>query len=280
MFVGSVLAHGEKNGIADQELSPEVLIQQVGQGKRLAEEQLVSKYWRGLYFILQRRTNDPELAADLAQDTFIIVIKKARSGEITNPAAIVSFIRQTGINLMIAHFRKETRQATDPDSQMDLHIADQSPGLFQKLQSEQSFELVLQLLEEMKVERDREIIKSYFLYEQEKSAICNALDLSPEHFDRVLHRARNRLKQLIIFKLGSNNESIEREGLANVIILILMISIIVLSSHKAPLSKNYSKSVRDIRLPHHFTSVTSNYGRCFNSGEEYELHSNDQLRFV
>ena len=271
---------GEKDDIADQELSPEVLVKQIGQGRQVAEEQLVSKYWRGLYFILHRRTNDPDLAADLAQDTFIVVIKKARSGEINNPAALVSFIRQTGINLMIAHYRKETRQATDPDSQMDLHIADRGPGLVQSLQSEQAFELVLQLLEEMKGERDREILKSYFLYEQEKSAICESMNISPEHFSRVLYRARNRLKQLILFKIGGKHGSLGEDDFANAIILVLLFNITALASHNAPSADIFSKLVRETQDSPHCISVKTSYGRCFNSGEEYDLHSRHQLRVV
>jgi len=48
---------------------------------------------------------------------------------------------------------------------------------------------------------------SYYAKEEEKSSICDRLELTSAHFDRVLFRARSRLKQLIDFKLGGNNAS-------------------------------------------------------------------------
>ena len=55
----------------------------------------------------------------------------------------------------------------------------------------------------MKVERDRDILVSYYAKEEEKGSICERLDLTPANFDRVLFRARSRLKQLIDFKMGA-----------------------------------------------------------------------------
>jgi len=49
----------------------------------------------------------------------------------------------------------------------------------------------------MPVARDRNVLVRYFLSEEDKGEICSALGLSSEHFDRVLHRARRRLKGLL-----------------------------------------------------------------------------------
>jgi len=64
---------------------------------------------------------------------------------------------------------------------------------------------VSQLLDELSIERDKDILRSFYLEEQEKQAICERLNLTSAHFDRVLFRARNRLKELIEFKLGDQN---------------------------------------------------------------------------
>ena len=181
------------------------LVTRIGAGDKSAEEELVSKYWKSLYFILNRRCSDTQLAADLAQDTFIVVISKARNGEINKPEALSAFIRQTGVNLLIAHFRKETRRATDVHGEVAFEIPDQKSNVARAVESNQALKLVQQLIEEMKVERDRDILISYYAKEEEKSSICKRLELTPAHFDRVLFRARTRLKQLIDFKMGANN---------------------------------------------------------------------------
>lgn len=181
------------------------LVVRIGAGDAAAETELVNKYWKSLYFILNRRCNDNQLASDIAQDAFIVVINKARSGEINTPNAIAGFIRQTGVNLLIGHFRKETRRATDTHGEVSFEIPDNKTNVERAVESRESLKLVQQLIGEMTVDRDRDMLISYYAKEEEKSSICDRLELTPAHFDRVLFRARNRLKQLIDFKMGGSN---------------------------------------------------------------------------
>lgn len=192
----------------EAEVSPAgELVVRIGDGDASAETELVNKYWKSLYFILNRRCNDNQLASDIAQDAFVVVITKARNGEINTPDAIAGFIRQTGVNLLIAHFRKETRRATDTHGEVSFEIPDDKSNVERAVESRDSLKLVQQLIGEMKVERDRDLLISYYAKEEEKSSICDRLELTSAHFDRVLFRARSRLKQLIDFKLGGNNAS-------------------------------------------------------------------------
>lgn len=183
------------------------LLTRIEKGDSSAETELVNRYWKGLRFILNRRCNDTQLASDIAQDTFIVVIAKARNGEINTPEAIAGFIRQTGVNLLIAHFRKETRRATDTYGEVSFEIPDDKSNVERAVESRDSLKLVQQIIGEMTVERDRDLLMSYYSKEEEKSSICQRLELTPTHFDRVLFRARSRLKQLIDFKLGGNSAS-------------------------------------------------------------------------
>ena len=183
------------------------LLARILNGDSSAETELVNRYWKSLRFILNRRCNDTQLASDIAQDTFIVVIAKARNGEINTPEAIAGFIRQTGVNLLIAHFRKETRRATDTHGEVSFEIPDDKSNVERAVESRDSLKLVQQLIGEMTVERDKDLLMSYYAKEEEKSSICQRLDLTPAHFDRVLFRARSRLKQLIDFKLGGNSAS-------------------------------------------------------------------------
>jgi len=183
------------------------LVVRIRAGDASAETALVNKYWKSLYFILNKRCNDTQLASDIAQDAFIVVIAKARNGEINSPEAIAAFIRQTGVNLLIAHYRKETRRATDTHGEVSFEIPDDKSNVERAVESRDTLKLVQQLISEMKVERDRDLLISYYAKEEEKASICKRLELTPAHFDRVLFRAKSRLKQLIDFKLGGNNAS-------------------------------------------------------------------------
>ena len=181
------------------------LLDAIAQGNSRAENELVSKFSKSLRFILSRRTDDHQLVADVVQDTFIVVISKARNREINNPDALAAFVRQTGINILLGHFRKEPRRATDAVGDVAVEIPDTQNDVAVAVESKESVELVQQVLNELKVERDRDILLSYFAREESKKDICERMELTPAHFDRVLYRARERVKLLLQAKLGGDH---------------------------------------------------------------------------
>lgn len=188
--------------IDDTTIEPATLLAEIASGNKKYEQYLVSNYWKGLYFVLNRRAQNPDLAADLAQETMLIVITKARNGEIENPAALPAYIRQTGVNLLIAHYRKETRRKTEDTDDIDVQFANTSVDASEKINIEQLVCVVKQVINELPTERDRQIILRHFQYGQNKAVVCQELELSTEHFDRVLFRARQRLKQILQAKLN------------------------------------------------------------------------------
>lgn len=239
----------------DQKLSQaESIVLRISKGDKEAEQELVTTYHRGLMFILNRQTQNQALSEDLAQDTFIVVIEKARANGITNPAALSAFIRQTGINLLIGHKRKESRRDTHGVDNIEVHIPTDNMEISQALQSGKLLEITTQLLNELKSPRDKEILQNYFVYEQNKQQICEDLALSKEHFDRVLFRARQRLKQLIRHKLGGTKEprSITSTYLS---IGILIVALCQISNE---LSREYffTKKVRDNQNKQHLNIET------------------------
>ena len=180
--------------------TPDSLLEKIKLGDKQAEQALVNKYYRTLQLILTQRSSDPELAADLTQEAFIVVLNKARKGEINDPSAIGAFIRNVGVNLLIANYRKETRHKTDTSEDIDIQVTDSSQQVDDKLNREEVGELVMQMVKELPTDRDRDLLLRYFVYGHEKREVCDALELSNAHFDRVLHRARSRLKQILQHK--------------------------------------------------------------------------------
>lgn len=230
------------------------LIDRIVAGEKSAEQELVNTYWRGLTFILNRRAQNPDLAADIAQDTFIVVIQKARTNSINNHDALAAYIRQTGVNLLIGHYRKEKRRDTSTVEDIDIHAPADGMDISRALHSEKVLAIVQQVMEELKVERDRELLRSYFVYDKSKQQICHDLELSAEHFDRVLFRARQRLKQLIEHKLSNKNNT---NGSAAT---LLGIGLLLLSISNPPANKNnlyvFVFQVRDIAKPTHLITET------------------------
>ena len=104
----------------------------------------------------------------------------------------------------------------------------------------------------MNVERDKEILRRYFVFEQDKPLICQALDLTPDQFDKVLYRARNRLKSKIEAALEDS-----QLALASNMSMLLVISslLILLEINESPNSFDKNENqVRENILSYHLTN--------------------------
>ena len=172
-------------------------VKRIGQGDRRAEEELVRRYQRGLIYLLKRRTRDPQLALDLSQETFRIAIERLRQSPIEQIERVAAFLRGTALNLASADVRKYARRATAVDSDAVDAAADSVAGPFDQVSADQVQRLVRKLLDELPVQRDREILVKTYLQDEDKSEICEALGVDSAHYNRVLFRAKQRFRELL-----------------------------------------------------------------------------------
>ena len=177
----------------------EAVLSAIGAGQPAAETALVRQYSRGLLLMLTHRCGDVELAADIHQDTFMVVLTRLRKKPLDKPEQVKAFIHTTAVNLFINHYRKEKRHNTWADADAVEVAVDPAADQIQRLEKSETAKIVHAVIKELPAERDREILWLYFIDEQEKPSICTQLDLSTEHFDRVLYRAKQRLRQKIAF---------------------------------------------------------------------------------
>ena len=177
-------------------LSHEQIALDIKAGDADAERLLVEQFERPVKLILMKRTRDSQLSSDLAQDTFILTIQKLRAGDLRNPAALPGFIRQIAVNLSIEHFRKEKRYVSSDDGIISLHATHRDQKA-EQMDRRQVREMLEEVLSQLAQPRDREILTRFYLLDEDKPNICSALDLSAAHFDRVLYRAKQRMRDLM-----------------------------------------------------------------------------------
>lgn len=175
------------------------LVARIGRGARDAEEAMVRRYGPGLLYLLKRRTRDFELAQDLRQDTFRVAIEKLRASPLDEPERLAAYLRAVALNLWIAHQRKQVRRGTSADSDAVEAAADPADsGPFEHVSRAQVRDAVGVLLDELATPRDREILKRLYLRDEDKEAICAALGVDATHFNRVLFRAKQRFRELLV----------------------------------------------------------------------------------
>jgi RNA polymerase sigma-70 factor, ECF subfamily len=198
-------SYGERDSVAegsDAEREPEIaaeLVARIGRGARDAEEAMVRRYGAGLLYLLRRRTRDSDLALDLRQDTFRVAIEKLRSSPLDEPQHLAAYLRAVALNLWIAHQRKAVRRATSVDSEAVEAAADpRESGPFDNVSREQVSAAVGVLLDELGTPRDREILTRVYLRDEDKDEVCAALGVDSTHFNRVLFRAKQRFRELLV----------------------------------------------------------------------------------
>jgi RNA polymerase sigma-70 factor (ECF subfamily) len=164
---------------------------------RAAVEALIAKHYTGLRLLIQRRVGDAEAAADILNQAACTAWEKWQTGQVRRPEEIGGYIFQVAMNLLRNRRRKVAERADRRvDSEVLGHLpadADQTDRWLEKKIAAR----VKRMLQELNSPRDREILVRFYLREEEKDAICRDLALAPDQFDKVLHRARARLKELL-----------------------------------------------------------------------------------
>jgi RNA polymerase sigma-70 factor (ECF subfamily) len=145
--------------------------------------------------LLQRKINDPHLAEDTLNQAVITSLEHLNSGRISDPSQIAGYVFQVAMNHLRNHRRKmDERVSAWADEDVLDNVPDRKRDPLEMSKIAQS---VREILDDLPTPRDREVVKRFYLDEEEKDAICRDLTLSPLHFDKVIFRARQRMRKAL-----------------------------------------------------------------------------------
>jgi len=198
--VGSLPAPEGTGGAGDE---PARLVARIQAGDRAAEAELVARFSHGLLLMLRRLVQNQALADDLHQETLSLVLEKIRRAEVREPEKLAGFIRSTARNLFIADRRKEARYRALDDGREEeegvrpgLILTDRGPAPLDRVLADEEARQVRRLLDELRFDRDRQLLFRFYLSDDSKEEICADLEIEPERFHKVLFHARERLREL------------------------------------------------------------------------------------
>lgn len=158
---------------------------------------LIEQNYVGLRLLVARRCHDPNVAADLLNEAVVTTWTKWQAGKIERPEQIAGYVLQVTMNLLRNHRRaiaERPERRADAAKLQELAI-DGEPG-DETIEREIAVQ-VKKVVREMSSPRDRAILVRFYLDEDEKETICRDMGLSPLQFDKILHRARGRLRKLL-----------------------------------------------------------------------------------
>jgi RNA polymerase sigma-70 factor (ECF subfamily) len=171
-------------------------------GDRSAEGELVRAFSRGVRVILRHVARDPALVDDLHQETFRLALERIRAGALRDESQPGAFLAGLARNLAIEHFRKARR--TVPEDEAGLERTP-SPGASatEELERQEDARRVSRVLQALPTERDRSVLRRFYLGEEDKDVLCAELGVDRLQFNRILHRARERFRAL--WRPGDNS---------------------------------------------------------------------------
>jgi RNA polymerase sigma-70 factor (ECF subfamily) len=167
------------------------LVAAIQRGDAAAEEELYHILDRGVRFKLWRQM-PPFEADDRVHDIYIIVLQAIRQGRLREPERLLGFI-WTVAHRQVAAYIDVTVQARERFEFLDrswnwpeVPIKD-DPGDHVFLQEKK--EILAAALGKLP-ERDREVLRRFYLQHQNAAQICGAMDLTDTQFRLLKYRAK------------------------------------------------------------------------------------------
>jgi len=165
-------------------------------GEDAISDRFIREHYAGLTALLQRRIGDPNVAAEMLNEAVAKAIEHTRQGRVAQPELLAGYVFRVALNLYRNYRRQfdnrpELRVTTDDIQQLP-SSATSGDDLEARVVRQ-----VRSIISLLPTARDREIVTRFYLDEEDKDDICQALGLSPLHFDKVIFRARQRLRALI-----------------------------------------------------------------------------------
>ncbi len=183
--------------------SPDLVVR-IAAGDRLAEEELVRQYLRGVRTLLKFTTRSSDDAEDILQETFLTVISKIRRGEVRESGKVSGFIHGVARNLATSFYRRDAGDRMDAVRTMVGQLASDVPGPLELADQAQTTSFLQTAIDDLPVERDRKLLRRYFFEHTSVDQLCEDLGTDRRHFSRLKHRATRRLIEQV--KGGSTHE--------------------------------------------------------------------------
>ena len=182
---------------APAKLSHRDLARAIAAGSKSAEQEFYACSLKLAHKEAHAWLRDAHEAQDLAHEALICVLCRLRNGTIADPSRLDGFTRRTVRYMAIAYLRgHRVSKTTYTDEVPEAAQLSHEDG-FARLAEWETRQSLSHLIQHLSVERDRSLLKRHYLEEQPKEELCAQMNLQPDQFDRVVYRARQRLRQVV-----------------------------------------------------------------------------------
>jgi RNA polymerase sigma-70 factor, ECF subfamily len=158
----------------------------------------ISADYASLISLFARKLGNLAQAEDLVSAAFLESLEKLAKQQIADTTRFSGFVYGVAFNLLRNHRRRI-------DNRLDTRAADfvldslpsESATPDEELSKAALSVSIREMIQELPAARDRELVLRFYLHEETKEHICREMGLGSLHFDKVLFRARGRLRRIV-----------------------------------------------------------------------------------
>jgi RNA polymerase sigma-70 factor (ECF subfamily) len=153
---------------------------------------LIKLHYSGLINLVCGLVRSKDLAADMVHQAIAITLEHIKAGRIGSTEHIPGYVYKTCQNLLRNHRRNMSNRPelrADPEH-LDTLPDDEQVDFSDQQRIKESVRLALRSLSS----RDRDVVMRFYLYDEDKEIICREFNLSSISFNKIVSRARQRLK--------------------------------------------------------------------------------------
>jgi len=171
-------------------------VERLQAGDFRTQEHFVAYFSELIQLKLRSRLSSPQAIEDVRQETFSRVFAALRDGKIRQPDRLGAFVNSMCNNVLLEHYRANSRDdSLDDDQERDFPAP--NVDVLGAIANQQMAEKIREILEEMP-ERDRRLLREVFLEERDKDAVCKDFGVDREYLRVLLYRAKQSFKVLYL----------------------------------------------------------------------------------
>lgn len=169
------------------------LVSAISHGDPKAERAFVDRFSPRLRLMLQARTHDPDIAADLTQESLLEALCALRNGRVREPDKLASFVLGIARNILNSHFRDQQRSPRLSELQDEPAVA---ASVHESLEQEQYLQLAVRALATLDA-TDNQILRLTLVEDMKPGAIAERLQLDSDVVRQRKTRATRRIADFI-----------------------------------------------------------------------------------
>jgi RNA polymerase sigma factor (sigma-70 family) len=171
------------------------LVKRICAGDPVAEHLLAKRYQSHIEHLGRLLGADRVLREDLAQEVMLKVILNLRANRLNDASKLRAYIDQT-TRFTYYGWQRNKNSKLEFMPSCDDEQAESGNTVEEAYEQSQNRAWLTEQIDKLNVYRDKQLLLRFYLDHRDKCEVCAELDVTDVQFDKLIHRAKQRLRRI------------------------------------------------------------------------------------